>query len=189
MFEDEYAVDDLDQLPQGAKNALKQALASDEVVRVIIRGPWNQAIVGTDFRLFILKKGLMGGVTFGAKMTSWDYSNLTGIQYETGPNDGFVAIQGPSIASKDLSFWASDDKCPAFSPFAIPVTGKIIMEQAKVGVEILRDLIVKAHRHKASLTKAPGTTRKINKLAELRKQGLLTQEEFEAKKNEILSRT
>ncbi len=188
MFEDQYAIDDIDQLPRGAIAALKQNLAPEEIVRVIIRGPWDQAIVGTDSRLFIFKKGLMGGVTFGAKMTSWEYANLTGIQIETGPTNGFVAIQGPGIASQDLSFWASDDKCPANSPYAIPVTGKIIMEQAKVGVEILRDLIMKAHSHKASLTKAPGTTRKINKLAELKKQGLLTQEEFETKKNEILSR-
>ena len=120
-------------------------------------------------------------------MASWDYKNLTGIQMETGPISGFIALQGAGIISQNMSYWDTGDKSPSQSPHAIPIAGKSIIEQAKVSVAALRDLIGKSQQSQSSMLTID-IPDQIGKLAVLRDQGVLTQEEFEAKKKELLSR-
>jgi len=182
------ANDNLDELIPSAKVALKRALVPNEVVKVIITGAWDQAIIGTDSRLFIFKKGLMGGVTFGTKMTSWHYHNLTGIKLETEKQTGFVAIQGMDIPIQDLSFWSSGKNSPETSLHAIPIVGTTSMKKAQLGVEIIRDLMKKEKTDRLKSLQAPSVNRKIGKLAALQKQGLISQEEFESQQNAHLSR-
>ncbi len=182
------ANDNLDELIPSARAALKQTLMPGEIVKIIIKGAWDQAIIGTDSRLFIFKKGLMGGVTFGTKMTSWHYHNLTGIQLETKGTTGFVAIQGVDIPTQDLSFWGSGRNNPETSLHAIPIVGISSMKKAQLGVEIVRDLMEKEKAARLETLQAPSVNRKIGKLAAFQKQGLISQEEFESHQNAHQSR-
>ncbi len=182
------ANDNLDELIPSARAALKQTLMPDEMVKIIIKGAWDQAIIGTDFRLFIFKKGLMGGVTFGTKMTSWHYHNLTGIQLETKGTTGFVVIQGADIPTHDLNFWGSGSNNPETSLHAIPIVGTSSMKKAQLGVGIIRDLMEMEKTGRLETLQAPSVNRKISKLADLKKQGLISQEEFESQQNAHLSR-
>jgi hypothetical protein len=183
----EPAIDDIRQLHKDAQKALQQNLSQGEVVRVIIKGPWDQAMIGTDFRLFVFKKGLMGGVVFGTKMASWDYKNLTGVQIETGVSSGLVALQGAGIISENMSYWNTGDRGPQESPFAIPLVRENF-EQAKTRVPILRDLIHKAQQSQAVQSPSSDIPAQISKLSELKDRGILSMEEFETKKKELLSR-
>jgi len=107
-----YIMDNRNMLHNEANKLLDQNLGAGELVQVIILGLWDSAIIGTKNRAFIFKKGMMGGVMFGSKLTSWDYRNLTGVQLETGPMSGFVSLQGPGISSQDLSYWDTGKNRP-----------------------------------------------------------------------------
>jgi hypothetical protein len=183
-----YPLDDRSQLHKDANKGLDQNLSADEKVQVIIRGLWDSAIIGTNVRDFIYKRGLMGGVTFGSKLTSWDYLNLSGVQIETGPMSGFISLQGPGIESIDLSYWNSSGKnSPNMSPHAISITSDLY-EQAREGVAIFRRLISNSQQSKTVNPITLDIPDQIRKLAQLKEQGILTQEEFESKKKDLLSR-
>ncbi len=66
---EEPSLADRSKLHKDAIKALDQNLGANEVVRVIIIGLWDSAIIGTDYRAFIFKKGMMGGVMFGSKLS------------------------------------------------------------------------------------------------------------------------
>jgi hypothetical protein len=53
-----------------AIEAVEQTLAPDEQVRLVIHGESNQAIIATDRRALVFKKGFMAGATFGSELTS-----------------------------------------------------------------------------------------------------------------------
>jgi len=67
-----------------AVEAVEQALAPDESVQLVVHGLSNQAIVATDRRVLVFKKGFMAGASFGSELTSWTYRSLVGVQIHTG---------------------------------------------------------------------------------------------------------
>src|SRR5271157_556936 len=101
----QYAIDDRDKLHKDAKISLDKNLLSNEKVKVIIQGLSDSAIIGTDTRCFVYKRGSMGGAAFEGKLISWDYPDLNGVQLEIGLHSGVVSLQGPGTTSKDMSYW------------------------------------------------------------------------------------
>ena len=182
-----YAIDDRLQLHKDANKSLDQNLSPGERVKVIILGLWDSAIIGTEKRCFVYKRGLMGGAMFGSKLTSWDYTNLNGVQIETGFTSGFVSLQAPGIIAKDMSYWNTGKDGPAASPFAISIN-KSQFEQARERVAILRTLISSVQQARSGTSLPNNIPDQIRKLAELRDQGILTADEFETKKKELLAK-
>ena len=78
-----------------AVEAVEQALAADEAVRLVIHGLSSQAIIATDRRALVFKKGFLAGASFGSELTSWSYQNLVGVQIHTGMLSGAVVLQWP----------------------------------------------------------------------------------------------
>lgn len=182
-----YAIDDRSQLHADANKSLDQNLSPDEKVKVIILGLWHSAIIGTEKRCFIYKRGLMGGVILGSKLISWDYLNLNGVQIETGPMTGFVSLQGPGITSKDMSYWTTGSGDPARAPSAISIN-KELYEQAREGVAVLRTLISSVQQARSGASLPNSIPDEIRKLAKLHDEGILTADEFETKKKELLAK-
>ena len=185
----EYALDDRKQLYKGANQVLDENLAPDEHVKVIIRGTLDSAMMGTDRRVFVFKMGFMAGATFGHKFTSWDYRNIVGIQIETGLLTGFVVIQAPGTETADGSYWSTGKNSPDKSPGAVPIH-RYHFKQARKGVALLRLLISESQMQgsPANVSTSQDIPGKIKQLAELHEQGILTTEEFQAKKSELLAR-
>jgi hypothetical protein len=174
-------------LHQDANKQLDKNLATNEKIKVIILGLWESAIIGTETRAFVYKRGLMGGAIFGSKLTSWDYLNLSGVQIETGPLTGVVSLQGPGIQSTDVSYYDTSKNSPSSSPHALSIN-RDLFEQARDGVAALRTLISSFQKAKFGGSSNTDIPDQIRKLAELREQGILTPEEFEQKKKDLLSR-
>lgn len=99
------AMIDRSRLHPKANEALDQNLAPGERIHLIITGPSAQAIVGTDRRVFVYKKGFMAGASFGAELTSWDYRNLVGVQLHTGMMSGAVVLQAPGQSGTRTNVW------------------------------------------------------------------------------------
>jgi hypothetical protein len=112
-----WGLDDRAQLHPDADALLTQNLIPGERVMVIIRGSFDSALIATGRRAFVYKKGFFSGATFGKKLASYDYLNLTGVQLETGAMSGVVSLQGPGIASQDVSYWAGGVSANTSGPF------------------------------------------------------------------------
>lgn len=187
----EAALADRGRLHRKANEALDQNLAPDETIQVIITGPSNQAIIGTDRRVFIYKKGFMAGASFGSELTSWDYRNLVGVQMHTGMMNGAVVLQAPGQTGTRTSAWGNSDSDPYKAPNAIPINRP--WEPATEGVARLRSLIAVAQPMTASAQASASPPSvdpitQLKQLGELRDAGVLTPAEFESKKAEILGR-
>jgi hypothetical protein len=178
-------------LHKKANEALEQNLAHGEEIQVIIVGTSNQAIIGTDRRAFIFKKGLVAGATFGSEMTSWDYRNLVGVQLHTGMATGAVVLQGPGQSGKRTNYWAQGDDAPHKAPNAIPLARRHF-KAAHDGTAKLRQLIDAVHHPSQHHTPSPAATSSIadelTKLASLRDAGALSEEEFAQLKAGLLAK-
>jgi hypothetical protein len=181
---------DRSRLHRKANEVLDQNLGPEETIEAIVTGPSNQAVIGTDRRVFIYKKGFMAGATFGSELTSWDYRNLAGIQIHTGMMSGAVVVQAPGQSGVRPNIWKNTDSDPYKAPNAIPINRP--WDQAKAGVARLRQLIDLAHppaRAPATSADGPATSvaDELRKLADLRDSGALSEDEFSALKAKLLA--
>jgi hypothetical protein len=176
-----------------ANEALDQNLIPGETVQVIITGPSNQAIVGTDRRVFVYKKGFMAGAAFGSEITSWDYRNLVGVQIHTGMMSGAAVLQAPGQSGTKTNVWKNGDQDPYKAPNAIPLNRP--WNQAQAGVARLRELIEATHRHQQfgpptgppAIPVKTSVVDELKKLADLRASGVLTDDEFASLKGRLLN--
>ena len=169
------------------RRALKENLTAGEQVRVVVPGANGQAIIGTDTRAFVCKPGFMAGAAFGSKITTWSYKQIVGIQVHKGMMSGAVAIQAPGQTASETGYWGNKNDDPSKAPNAIPVAGN--WKTVNRNVAELRQLIA-AHQEGTSTSSPPTQSPmdQIRQLVELRDAGVLSEQEFEDKKRELLSR-
>jgi len=176
-------------LHRKALDALQANLIPGEPVEVVILGPSNQAVIGTDRRAFIFKKGHIAGASFGAELTSWDYRNLVGVQLHTGMMTGAVILQGPGQSGTKTNTWGNKDDDPYKAPNAIPLNRPF--DKAQAGVAALRQRIADAHNPSHPLPQstpsiAPNLIAdELMKLSQLRDSGVLTEDEFAQQKEVV----
>jgi hypothetical protein len=175
----------LAQMPK-MKPLLDQSIEPGEKVEILIVGAFNQMVVGTDRRIVVLKKGLMAGATFGHKLSSWEYRNVTGIQLDTRASSGILIIHAGGEEPIKSSYWASGKGSAQEAPNAITFASKPDAD-AQAGVAQLRKRVADAHAPQQS-TVAPDPVEQLRKLGELRDSGVITPEEFESKKRDLLDR-
>lgn len=85
-----------------AVSDVRAQLGPDEVIRIVVQGGGAQFMVGTDRRVFVWKKGWLAGATFGQKLASWDYRNITGIHMNTGLVSDGAAFWGCSTHDANI---------------------------------------------------------------------------------------
>jgi hypothetical protein len=183
-----------DRLHAKARAEITSSLAAGEEIAVVITGASKQAIVGTDRRVFVYKKGFMAGATFGSELTSFDYRNLGGVQLHRGMMSGAVVLQGPGLSGASTNYWKNSDSDPFKAPNAIPLVRPF--EPAEAGVAELRRLIADAHSgaHDQPVQSPPpqpaaapaSVADELQKLAALRDAGHLSAEEFQRLKDRLL---
>jgi hypothetical protein len=176
-------------LRQRVRQALAENLREGEVVRVVIHGANGQAIIGTDSRLFVIKPGFMAGASFGVETTSWSYRNLVGVQVHKGMMTGSVVVQAPGQSGASTSYWGGGKSDPYKAPNAIPIAGG--WQEVRSAVAELQNLVDESHQ--PGPAPAPrveiSIAEELKKLAELNQSGALTDDEFAAAKQHLISRS
>jgi hypothetical protein len=183
-----WAIDDRAQLHKDANQLLDENLDADEPVRAIIRGQFASAIIATDRRVFVFKKGWLSGSAFAKKLSSWDYRNVSGIRVEIGSISGTVTISaaGAEVQPQFTFIPGTHDPAKAANAVKLDVTQ---FDQAKRGAAAIRSLIAAYASHVSQPAAAHADpSDQLRKLAELRDEGILTDDEFATKKAEILGR-
>ena len=160
--------------------------ADGETARFCVRGTRGHALVCLDDRLLILKGGFRAGGPFGAMAATIFYRDVTGIQVRKQLVSGWIEISTPSFQGTDRARSRSDRRGAATAratgqPNCVPMYRRqIAIYQAALGE--LRRLIADAkldHDHRGVVTQ-------LERLATLRRQGVVDEGEFSAAKSAIL---
>jgi hypothetical protein len=160
----------------------------DEVLFVLV-GYDNQSLIAFHDRVLIVKTGMLAGTTFGGRATTFYYRDITNIEINTGWVNAVLEIMTPSFSGgiQKEFFSRSKDSNPYQAANCIPF--------AKKGLAIWQPFINQI-REKSAEAKKSSTNNTIDsstdlasqleKLSNLNRNGVLTDEEFQKAKNKLL---
>ncbi len=162
-----------------------QNLQSDEKVITKLKGFFGEGFALTDRHVYVIKWGFMVGSTLGGRCSAFDYASLVGIEIRKSFATSIVEVLSAATRDKQLSYWTQTKNADAKkSNYAVtfPTTKFASFQQA---VLIARDLINKKHGGTSENNNHDISA--LEKLAELKDKGIITDEEFAAKKKQVLN--
>jgi len=164
-----------------SRDILEANLSDGEPVFVFMEGVWGQSVVATDRRVMIIKTGLQaGGAGFGP------YEHVTSIDCNKGIAMGRLQVTAGGTTENRTGFFSGARSAENVVSFRATQYHKF-----QVATNRIRKLL---EDRRASLARPVVTQQvesipdQIKKLAELKDAGILTTEEFETKKKELLKR-
>lgn len=198
-------------LPPKVARAIQAHMDPDEEILFCVVGASNQSLVALADRLMIVKPGFVAGATFGARVTTFGYEDITAIEANTGLLMGVLEVCTASYqASKTKDYWSSrKDRDPFKISNCVPIAKQSIAAYQPQLQEIRRRI----NRAKAAPINAPSggdastgsfgarasgapaaggsspalsIADELRKLAELKEEGLLSDDEFAAAKSSLL---
>ena len=175
-----YELEDRTQLSKRLNDLLDEQLLAGEEVQVIVRGASDAAMVATNRRLISMNRDVSWGWAANTKAVAYELRDLTGVLFEDGLVTGAFSVQGVGIVPT---------RDPGDAHRLVLYRNQY--EQARRATVRLRELIAAARDGSStgSPTAAPTELiESIRRLGELREAGLITQEQFETKRAELLAR-
>lgn len=180
---------------QKATDAIKrQCLDGKDPWLIVAPGGGMGLLAAWDDRVSVIKTGawtsLMAGSLGGERAATFHFMDITGVEYNSGLINGVLEILTPSYSGgTPKDYWQSGSNDPWKQSNTLPLV-KTDYNKALDDINELRSRIgqVKSGRN-APMVEQPSPTaaaEEIRSLAELRDQGILTDEEFNAKKRQIL---
>jgi len=156
----------------------------DEDVRFCLRGDLGHALVCLDDRLVILKAGFHAGTTFGAMAATIFHQDVTGIQLRMHFVSGWIEISSPSFQGRERKHTRqprSSDRDVYKLPNCVPISRRHV-EAFRGPLAELRQLVAES-----KLRPAVGSVAtELERLAALRRCGVLDEQEFLAAKSRVL---
>lgn len=168
---------------------LSENLGAGEEVLVKIAGDFGQVLSVTNKRLYIIKWGFMAGQIFGGKCIAYEFRNITAIEIKKHLLNNIFMVLTPSTQDNNkLSYWGQrgDNKNAVEADYAITFQGDKEKRLFQEAANIIRDLIAKSHQHPGIVSNGGDNLDQIEKLSSLKVKGIITEEEFQAKKKQLL---
>ena len=147
-------------------NELPNILALTETVDNIIQGTYNNGqgiLVSTNRRLVFIDKGLL----YGLKVEDFPLDKITSIQYETGLLLGKIKIH----TSNNIA--------------TIDNVEKVLSRKF---AEFVRDKLSQPKESNFTINSQPNLLDQLEKLAKLKENGILSEEEFNDQKKKLLEK-
>jgi len=170
-----------------SERILHDNLGDGEPVYVFMEGRRGQSVAATDRRLMIIKTGISsGGSFFGKKCVSFPYDHITSLDCEKGMMmDGRLVV---SVAGRYAERQGMLTNKPYRAENAVAFAGGSY-KKFQIAMNKIRDLIEQYKRPRGrQVSEGASIPDQIKKLADLKESGILTTDEFERKKQELLER-
>ena len=163
--------------------------SEDEVVYVGIKGAFKEYLIATDKKIYLYKKGFMTGKTFGFSIFQLDYDSISAIQINKQfGGAGYIEIIGKGMENRhDLSYWKTDKRNdPVKQDNCLSFNGN--REFYITAVKHINELMLLTKNREAATEREISFNKfdEIKKYKELLELGIITDEEFIAKKDELL---
>jgi len=162
---------------------IHENIHGDKII-VKLQGISGQGLVITDKRLYVLKWGYLAGNFFGGRCIGFEYKNIVGLEIRKSWSTGTIQVLTPSNQDTQKTYWGKGGNDALRSDNTIAFGSnkfQLFQEAVKIGRELLQN----SNTHVASRQQSSNYS-DLEKLAELKEKGIVTQEEFEAKKKMIL---
>lgn len=177
--------------------SLREVLEScrpGEMPEFILGDGANGVLAAFSDRCIIIKKGLgtsfMAGSFGGGRTATFAYRDITGIEYNSGMLAGVLEILTASYSGKATnSPWAfGSDRSAHESSNTLP-WDKSFYNRVRPKIEWLKQQIQDSkYSQTVTSSSSDSIADEIAKLSELRKQGILSGDEFEAAKKRLINR-
>lgn|SRR5487761_1106598 len=175
-------------LKDRGEKLLNQNLSNDENVLVKLQGEFGQALVLTNKRLYVVKWGMQANQTFGGKCIAYEYRNITALEIRKKMVTRYVQILTPATQSNiSTSVWDKDINGNNATASDSVVTynndkkkDALFQEAINLGRQFMNQA------HVATASTQTDEVDKLERLAKLKERGLITQEEYQAKKRQLL---
>jgi hypothetical protein len=177
--------------------ALTENLYPNEVIHIKLAGySQKEALICTDRRVLIVKIGFLrgGGLSFNQFL----YSKITSVDVKVGFLGAYFEIGLGGVQNQALSLYTETSKLPNCVTLISKKDAQkfrdacnFILQHIEEEVKPIQQLSVQASNQTASTTVEPkheDIFEMIEKLAALKERNIITDEEFESKKMELLKR-
>jgi len=181
----------MDVLPPRLEADLQKLLSPGELVLLKVKGAFKEGLVCTDRRVLIVKTGIMTGQAFGSEVFQQPYSNVAGVQVTFHLMSGYFELNAGGMQNTRKNYWSTDAKNdPSKAPNCVSLNNRSQAERFRRACSFILAKVDEARRGPAVTrqSQAASIPEQIRQLAGLRDQGILTSDEFEEKKKDLLSR-
>jgi len=166
-------------------------LDQDESILMWLRGAFKEWLVCTNRQVFIIKKGFMTGHFFGSNVYQMPYKNIMGATVNYHLTTGYFELNTGGMENSTKDYWSSDAKSdPKQAPNCISILGKDSANEFRKACAFISNKVSVSEQTQINnnMQQKEDIPTLIRKLADLKTQGILTENEFETKKKELLSK-
>jgi hypothetical protein len=175
-------------LSRRVRREVELQVSEHENVLFCLRGSLGHSLVALDERLLIVKPGFHAGTTFGTLTTTFYYQDVTGIQLHTFMFTGWFEVSSPSFQGRERKRNRqprSSDRDVYKLPNCIPIAKRRVGEyHGALGQ--LRERIEFSKRYGRLSTEAPPLIANLERIANLRRNGALSEHEYARLKQVLL---
>lgn len=160
----------LDPLSGGLKNAYHEVVEPDEPVEMILSGLSGEALVVTRRRVLLLKAGYAAsGRPFGQHTVTVPIAEIQGVEAHVNWGFGIFRLRGPA---GELSMHFP----------------RMARDKFRLAVAAIRQMTGEGRETAVTTAPVADDLERLRRLRDLLREGILTEDEFQGKKREILSR-
>ena len=171
-------------LPERLERALERVLERDEVVEIKLKGAFKEGLICTDRRVLIIKGGFMTGHLFGTNVFQLPYSRVGSVEVTYHMLTGYFEISAGGMQNTGKRYWSTkSSEQPHKAPNCIALTGKPQADMFNRAATFILTRVHEPQDRSRSTQSDP-----LAKLLSMRDDGLVSPEEFEAKRREIIAR-
>ncbi len=128
----------------------------------------------------------MAGQTFGGKASSFDYRTITSVEVRTGVLRGVFEIATGGVQGVERSAWTAKDGGAIKAPNCIPLE-RAHYAKFQEAANLIRDRLGGGPVAAPASVAVRDRYEQLQRIAQLRDQGILSEQEFEVEKARILS--
>ncbi|WP_051998291.1 SHOCT domain-containing protein [Loigolactobacillus coryniformis] len=175
----------------GLARVASQVIGSpDEIVYLMLKGAFKEYLIVTSKTLFIIKSGYMTGHTFGNGNFSMPLRSITNVGVNQQFGTGYFFVSSGGMQNVEKSYWSSDkNKSAQQAPNTISLSG-IQINNFQQAVQLINSTLIPnildPSPKKLNKLESSNPLDQIRKLKSLLDDGIITQEEFDAKKKQLL---
>ncbi|MFZ3212049.1 MAG: SHOCT domain-containing protein [Terriglobales bacterium] len=175
----------IEPIPDRLDRTLRQTLAPGERVFIKLRGAFTEALICADSRVIILKGGWMTGQIFGTDTFQCPYANIAGAEVKFHLLTGYFELSAGGMQNTPKSFWRTDNKVRAANaPNCVSLAGP---EQANRFRQASAFIMARTPGGRQPYAAGNEALAALERLANLRASGVLSEPEFRAMKARLLS--
>jgi hypothetical protein len=176
-------------IPKTIEKALAELLRPDETVKIQLKGAFKEVLVCTNRRVIVLKSGLMTGQWFGMNQFQLPLEMVSSAEVNATLGIGYFEVSAGGVQNKSKSYWSGGENSAQKAPNCVSLSGMDSVKTFRSAATRILEMASAARVGSALETKnqKQDVSEALGRLWQMKNEGALTDEQFEAAKVKLLS--